>query len=224
MLYTIKEGDTLTGIALKFYGDADLFEEIWRDNKLDLMNEQRRRFLTAKTGLGSPDMIFPGTVLNLSTKFKVADKPSKAAEAVTLKELGPAFNATNRVHVQKLALYLFRQASTDHATVIGGILLVNNLMKFKPWWARAALWVIWKTRGKSLKVTTRFLRELNRRMPKISTEICASAATWLLTGIDYEDADSGGGWSQREIDLFVKYVTELEKQCADLLKLPTSPL
>jgi nucleoid-associated protein YgaU len=39
--YTVKKGDTLTGIALKVYGDANRWDDIWRANKARVPNKDK---------------------------------------------------------------------------------------------------------------------------------------------------------------------------------------
>lgn len=39
--YTVRKGDTLTGIALKVYGDANRWDDIWRANKARVPNKDK---------------------------------------------------------------------------------------------------------------------------------------------------------------------------------------
>lgn len=39
--YTVKKGDTLTGIAQKVYGDANRWDDIWRANKARVPNKDK---------------------------------------------------------------------------------------------------------------------------------------------------------------------------------------
>lgn len=48
--YTVESGDTLSGIAQKFYGDADKFRIIFQANRYQI---------------DDPDLIFPGQVLRV---------------------------------------------------------------------------------------------------------------------------------------------------------------
>jgi nucleoid-associated protein YgaU len=47
--HAVVEGDTLTGVAQRYYGDASLWPLIWEHNE----------------GLANPDLIYPGTVLEI---------------------------------------------------------------------------------------------------------------------------------------------------------------
>lgn len=62
--YTIQNGDTLSGIALKTYGDAEKWPAIWRANIGTLTAEQNK---TARgmRNMNGPNWIFSGTVIVL---------------------------------------------------------------------------------------------------------------------------------------------------------------
>ncbi len=53
--YTVKSGDTLSGIAQKILGDASLWPKIYDDNK-DVIGK-------------NPNLIFPGQVLIINSHY-----------------------------------------------------------------------------------------------------------------------------------------------------------
>ncbi|MGA4550626.1 hypothetical protein [Methylorubrum aminovorans] len=78
-----------------------------------------------------------------------------------------------------------------HAT---GLMLPRGIL-------RLGLWLV-GLRGEAGKA--RFLVELYRRDPAGALTLWAQTCEHVLHGKDREDANSVGGWSQREIDLFLE--------------------
>lgn len=62
--YIIKDGDTLSSIALSELRDADRWPELWHINcgvLIEAQNLEARRI----NGMQGPDWIFPGTAIKL---------------------------------------------------------------------------------------------------------------------------------------------------------------
>lgn len=78
-----------------------------------------------------------------------------------------------------------------HAT---GLMLPRGIL-------RLGLWLV-GLRGEARKAF--FLAELYRQDPAGALTLWEQTCSHVLKGKDREDADSVGGWSQREIDLFVR--------------------
>jgi LysM repeat protein len=213
LTYTIKDGDTLTGIALKFYGNAERFDQIWNANKLTLMNRQRQSFLKADTGLGSPDVIFPGTVILLPGLLNLQAEPprSKVVEAVSLEELGARFRANSRSDVDKVALFVRRHGSTMMKYAIAGFVMHHGLMKPKRLHERFALWLIRKVHKNQLAGTLKFVTYLDKKEPGSIYKLCEATSNWIARGLDTADEDSVGGWSQAEMDKFRDYIVKVEE-------------
>jgi nucleoid-associated protein YgaU len=63
--YTVKAGDTLGIIAARELGRSSDWAKLWRLNREELIAEQKQRLPEGHRHIGSPDMIFPGTILKL---------------------------------------------------------------------------------------------------------------------------------------------------------------
>ena len=63
--YTVKAGDTLGIIAARELGRSSDWAKLWRLNREGLIAEQKQRLPEGHRQIGSPDMIFPGTILKL---------------------------------------------------------------------------------------------------------------------------------------------------------------
>lgn len=62
---TVQDGDTLSGLALQFYGSAALWPMLFAANAEGLYLAQAARGVLPKNGKPSPDLLFPGEVLVL---------------------------------------------------------------------------------------------------------------------------------------------------------------
>jgi hypothetical protein len=63
--HTVKDGDTLSAIAKKFYGDATLYTKIFEANKTGLDNEAKKH---GKQSSSNGHWIYPGYVLTIPAK------------------------------------------------------------------------------------------------------------------------------------------------------------
>jgi nucleoid-associated protein YgaU len=63
--HTVKDGDTLSAIAKKFYGDATLYTKIFEANKTGLDNEAKKH---GKQSSSNGHWIYPNYVLTIPPK------------------------------------------------------------------------------------------------------------------------------------------------------------
>lgn len=67
MTYTIKNGDTLSGLALRFLGDARLWPRLWQANA-EVLEREQKKIARRNVRMTGPNWIFPGTEIVIPTK------------------------------------------------------------------------------------------------------------------------------------------------------------
>lgn len=60
---TVQQGDTLSAIALREYGDASKWPRLWQANETTIRSTQKDG--AKARNMTGPDWIFPGTVLKV---------------------------------------------------------------------------------------------------------------------------------------------------------------
>jgi nucleoid-associated protein YgaU len=71
---TVRKGDTLSSLALRYLGSTDRWPEIYHRNASAIAAAQRGEARTAR-GMTGPDWIFPGTVLRMPAMEKPHVQP-----------------------------------------------------------------------------------------------------------------------------------------------------
>ena len=69
MKYTVKRGDTLQFISMKFYGSFKRWPEIWERNQHAILARQNNEYCKLHKMTG-PDWLFEGTELNIDEDIK----------------------------------------------------------------------------------------------------------------------------------------------------------
>jgi hypothetical protein len=114
------------------------------------------------------------------------------------------YKASERDDLLVLASLLSMAQHTPLAANIAAGVTGAGLMP-PPWWLRACIWII-ERRYKKGKVICAFLlfHSLARRgHAQIAETIVSNTVKHLLNGVDREDENSVGGFSQREINSLV---------------------
>lgn len=78
MIYIVQPGDTLSNLAKRMLGEARLWPRIWDRNRAAIVARQPRDARHAHLH-GSPNWLFPGTVLEIDTAN--ANRPGDASGA-----------------------------------------------------------------------------------------------------------------------------------------------
>jgi hypothetical protein len=110
--------------------------------------------------------------------------------------------ASSDLSIRALASNL-RLLPRDRRTVLAGYLMAEGLM-FPPIHLWPIFWVLRRIRGK--QGLYNFVAILSQIYPRAIDGIIADTAKHMLDGRDTEDADSVGGFSQRELNLIVRYL------------------
>jgi hypothetical protein len=78
----------------------------------------------------------------------------------------------------------------------------NDLMRIRQWFPRLLLWFMYMRHGDW--GTQMMFRQMEQKNPEQITQIISDTCRHVLYGQDKEEVGSLGGWSQREIDLFME--------------------
>lgn len=112
--------------------------------------------------------------------------------------------ASNPHDVWRLGLAIMN-TSDRHKPDLLAALHHLGLMKAEGGIFRISLAVVGTMKGRPGLLA--FFRHLQKRKPSVIDAMIAQTVYHAVHGNDREDADSMGGWSQREIDLLLAHVT-----------------
>lgn len=112
-------------------------------------------------------------------------------------------DATKRQDIELLSKCLLTAPREDWWRV-NAVVYDLGLMKPRNTIDRFIFWIAKKMGGDD--GFDRFFEILHERSPETEAKLMQSTVDWVLNGVDREDPDSAGGWSQREVDLLLSRI------------------
>jgi hypothetical protein len=129
------------------------------------------------------------------------------------------YSASNRAHLMSLATRLRSLSPVMKAHVAGH--LSDMRVMFPPWFLRTAVMIGSKRRKCQEIETWLMMYRRNDQGLRLAEGVIEDTARWAVDGMDQEQPDSAGGFSQRElnyisglIDLVGEVLEQIEAEAA----------